>query len=193
MGGSLRDQLLKTGVVSKEQATKAEKQANSNAHQQQKRKKKKRGKTEELIDKESAAYLAAKAQEEEVARAKELNRQKEAERQQKEFKTQVRNLIQTHYIKDPKADIAYRFIEGKFVRQIYVNAIQQKQLDQGQLAIAVLDDSYYLMSASIAEKILERSPETILLHPAKEEKKTSDSDIDDPYYANFSVPDDLMW
>jgi uncharacterized protein len=193
MSGSLRDQLLKTGLVSKDQAKKAENQAKSKAHQQQKqkRKKKKRGQTAEPIDKESATYLAEKAREEQVARAKELNRQREAERQQKELQAQVRNMIQTHYIKDHKADIIYHFVEGQFVRQIDVNATQQMQLDHGQLAITVLDESYYLVPASIAEKILERSPKNILLYHKKEEKENNA--LDDPYYADFPIPDDLMW
>ncbi len=190
---SLRDQLLKTGLASKEQAKKAEKQAKSKTHQQQKqkRKKKKPAKVEaETVDTESAAYLAAKAQEEEMARAKELNRQKQVERQQKELLAQVRDLIEHNKVNDYKADIDYHFIDGKFARQIHVNAKQQQQLANGQLAITVLDeDAYYIVQANIAEKLLERLPEVVVCFN-KEKEKTSEAD--DPY-ANYKVPDDLMW
>ncbi|HDN27449.1 MAG TPA: DUF2058 domain-containing protein [Thioploca sp.] len=189
---SLRDQLLKTGFVSKEQAKKAEKQAKSQTHQQQKlkKKKKKAEKTEVgAVETESAAYLAAKAREEEIAHAQELNRQKEAERQQKELHAQVRDLIQSHQVNDSKADIAYHFSEGKFIRRISVNAQQQQQLTNGQLAITVWEDSYYLVPTSIAEKLLERAPETVLYLNKDEEKTTEADDL----YADYVVPDDLMW
>ncbi len=187
MGNSLRDQLLKKGLVSKEQAKKVEQQANSKTYQQQKKKKKKRGKIE--VDTKSAAYLAAKAEEEEKQRAKELNRQKELERQQKALQAQVRDFIQRHQVNDPDAEITYNFVDGKLVKQIYVNSKQQEQLAKGNLAITVLDETYYLVPASIAEKILERVPQVVVYLNKNEEKATN---VDDPY-ADYPVPDDLMW
>ena len=184
---SLRDQLLKTGLVSKEQAKKAETQAKSKIHQQQKQKKKKRKTV--AVDTESAAYLAAKAREDEIAHAKELNRQKDRTSAKKELTAQVHDLIQSHQVNDDKADITYHFTEGQFVKQISVNANQQQQLTSGQLAITVLEDSYYLVPASIAEKLLERAPETVRYFSKDEEKSTEADD----WYADYTVPDDLMW
>ena len=189
---SLRDQLLKSGLVSKEQAKTADNQAKTKLHQQQKQKKKKKKagqKTE--IDKESATYLAAKAREEAKLRAQTLNQQRELERQQKEIQAQVRDLIQSHYMIDHKADISYHFLEGTVVRKIYVNETQQQQLNYGQLAIALLDDSYYLVPVSVADKILERLPETILLYHHQKDLKVEESEALD--YADYPIPDDLMW
>ena len=91
MSNSLREQLLKQGLVSKDQAKQAEKQAKLKAHQVQKtQSKKQRG---NVVDKESASYLAAKAREEEIARAKELNRHKEVEREKKALLSQVFDII----------------------------------------------------------------------------------------------------
>lgn len=190
MSNSLRDQLFKTGMVSKEQAKKVEKQTKSKYHQQQKqnRKNKKQGKTE-AVDTKSSAYIAAQAQQEEIARAKELNRQKEAERVQKALQAQVRDMIQNHQVNDSKADISYNFSDGKFIKKIYVNAKQQQQLINRHLAITILDESYYLVPASIGEKLLERVPEVVVYLDKDEEKAT---DADDPY-ADYQVPDDLMW
>jgi uncharacterized protein YaiL (DUF2058 family) len=186
MSHSLRDQLLKTGLVSKEEAKTLEKQEKSKKYKQQKqkRKKKKQGKTE-AVDTESAAYMAAKAREEEIAHAKALNRQKEAERMQKALLAQVWDLIQRHQVNDPDADIAYHFIEGKFVKKIFVNAKQQQELGNGNLAITVLEDSYYIVPVPIAEKILERMPEAVVYL-----NKEKADDVDD---ADYPVPDDLMW
>jgi len=192
MSHSLRDQLLKTGLASEEQAKKADQQAKLKTHQQQKKKRKhkKRG-TTEPIETDSIAYQAEKAREEEMERAKELNRQKDAQRLEKELRAQVRDLIQRHQVNDPKADIAYHFVEGEFVKEISVNAKQKQQLSNGFLAITVLDDAYYLVPTPIAEKLLERVPETVVDLGKKEEKTTNDP-YDDPY-ADYPIPDDLMW
>ena len=77
MSHSLQDQLLKSGLVSQDQAKKADKQAKLKTHQQQKQKKRrKKRRTPEPVDTESIAYIAAKAQEDEIERAKELNCQR---------------------------------------------------------------------------------------------------------------------
>ncbi|MEK8016454.1 MAG: DUF2058 domain-containing protein [Candidatus Parabeggiatoa sp.] len=187
MAQSLRDQLLKTGLVSKEQASKAEQQAKSKTHQQQKQKKKKRGKT--ALDTNSAAYLAAKAREEEIERAKELNRQKEKERRQKARQAEVRDLIEHHHVNDPKAEEIYYFLDGKLVKKMEVDFKQREQLDHGQLAISLLEDEYYLVPEAIAEKILERLPESVRCFHKNQEETI---EKDEPY-ADYPVPDDLIW
>jgi len=183
---SLQDQLLKTGLVSKTDAKKVEKQAKSKYHQQQKQKikKKKPGKTE-TVDTQSAAYMAAKVREEQIAHAKKLNQQKEAERQQKALMAQVSDMIQHHQVNDLNAEIAYHFIEGRFVKRIFVNAKQQQQLANGDLAITALNDSHYIVPAPIAEKILARMPE-VVVYLNKEKAIDADEQA-------YPVPDDLMW
>ncbi|OAD21431.1 nucleoprotein/polynucleotide-associated enzyme [Candidatus Thiomargarita nelsonii] len=134
--------------------------------------------------------MAAKAREEEIAQAKKLNQQKEAERLQKALLAQVSDMIQRHQVNDLKADIAYHFLEGKIVKKIFVNAKQQKQLSNGDLAITVLDDSHYIVPVPIAEKILARLPQVVVYLKKNEEKA---SDVDEQAYADYPVPDDLMW
>jgi hypothetical protein len=193
MSHSLRDQLLKTGLVSEEQAKKADKQTKLKTHQQQKKKRKhkKRG-TIEPIETDSIAYQAEKAREKEIERAKELNRQRDVQRLEKELRAQVHDLIQRHQVNDPKADIAYHFVEGGVVKEISVNVKQKQQLSNGFLAITVLDDAYYLVPTPIAKKLLERVPETVIDLGKKEEKTTNDAYSEDPY-ADYPIPDDLMW
>ncbi len=189
MSHSLQDQLLKMGIASQEQAKKADKQAKLKTHQQQKKKRnlKKRGATEP-IDTDSVAYQAEKAREKEIERATELNRQREAQRLEKELQAQVRDLIKRHQVNDRNADIAYNFVDGsQLVQKIFVTAKQQQQLSSGFVAVAVLEGVYYLVPAPIAAKLLERVPETVV-YLSKDEV----SDEDDPY-ADYPIPDDLMW
>lgn len=69
------------------------------------------------------------------------------------------------------------------------------QLVNGRLAIARLAiDSkgateYAVIPASVADKIAQRDAESIVLHSALSQEA---QDEDDPY-ADFKVPDDLMW
>ena len=186
MSNSLRDQLLKTGLVSNEQAKKAENRAKTKTHNQQKKKK---SKTPKVADTESATYQAVKAREAEISRAQELNRQREAERQQKALQAQVHDIIKQHQVNDPDADILYNFIDNKSIRQILVNAKQQQQLVNGHLAITILDESYYLMPATAVAALLERMPETVIYFVKDAQPIVAE---DDPY-KDYQVPDDLMW
>jgi len=180
MDNSLREQMLKAGLVSKKQAKKLEQQTKIKVRKQ---------KNNNTIDTDSIAYQVAQKQKAEVARTKELNRLKEEERLQREFQAQIRDIIQRHRINKPNADITYNFIEsGKLVKQISVTNQQQQQLTNGYLAIAYLDEAYHLIPAPIAEKLLERVPEIIVCY----NNEQSRIEEDDPY-ADYQIPDDLMW
>ncbi len=65
----------------------------------------------------------------------------------------------------------------------------------GRLAIARLlvdnnsEGEYAIIPASVADKIAQRDASSIVLHCAL---SAEEQDEDDPY-ADFKVPDDLMW
>ena len=65
----------------------------------------------------------------------------------------------------------------------------------GRLAIARLstdnsaESEYAIIPASVADKIAQRDATSIVLHSALSQEE---QDEDDPY-ADFKVPDDLMW
>ncbi|HHB92832.1 MAG TPA: DUF2058 domain-containing protein [Thioploca sp.] len=183
MNNSLRDQMLKSGLISKKQVKKLEQQTKLRLRKQQKKSKKDRG----AIDEKSIAYQAARKAE--IAKTKKLNIIKEEQRLQKELQAQTFDIIQRHKVNDPDADIAYNFIDSnKLVKQIFVTNIQKQQLINGDLAIVHSNDNYYLIPAPIAEKLLERVPEIIVCYNNTEVKPEED----DPY-ADYQVPDDLMW
>jgi hypothetical protein len=184
--GNLRDQLLKQGLVSKEKAKDVEKQIKAKTHQEQKGKKKK---LQPEVGSESISYLAAKAREEEVARAKELNRQQEEARQLKAMQAQVNDLLQAHYLNDEYANGIYYFaVNGKVVKSLLVTSKQRSQLAHGQLAIAALvEDDYYLIPAEIAVKIWQRFPQAIVCHHQSDDGEKLEVEILHP------IPDELIW
>ena len=65
----------------------------------------------------------------------------------------------------------------------------QKELIKGQIAIAKLGESYELVPAPVAQKIQQRDESLIVLLNTK---STDAIEEDDPY-ADYQIPDDLMW
>ena len=71
----------------------------------------------------------------------------------------------------------------------------QAQLISGRLAIARLaadnsdESTYAIIPASVADKIAQRDANSIVLNSALSREA---QDEEDPY-ADFKVPDDLMW
>lgn len=178
---SLQDQLLKAGLVDKKKANKV-KQAK---HQQTKLKQKNKIET---VD--EAKLAAQKAQAEKVERDRQLNLQRKQEAEQRAVTAQIRQLIEMNRQKKGKGDIAYNFADGDKVTHIYVDERQQRQLSNGHLAIVRLDGNYEIVPSSVSDKIALRD-ESYLVYCTKGEPDTV-VDEEDPY-AEFQVPDDLMW
>jgi len=57
------------------------------------------------------------------------------------------------------------------------------------VAIAKLNDSYELLPAAAAEKIMQRDQDVIVVLNKNEQNEVAE---DDPY-ADYQIPDDLMW
>lgn len=176
---SLQDQLLKAGLIDNKKANKIKKSKHKQVKQQQKNK----------IEKPDEVKLAAQqAHAEKVDRDRQLNQQRKAEAERKAIAAQVRQLVEMNRQPRDEGDIAYSFTDGKLVKRISVTDTQQKQLGNGRLCIIKLDEQYELIPTRVAEKIQLRDEHTQILS----NQPTETPDEDDPY-ADFQVPDDLMW
>lgn len=174
---SLRDELLKAGLASSDQAKKLD----SDGRKQDYRRKK-GGKAP--TDVEAAQQAETRRQlETEAARKREqdkqLNRAREAEKQRRELAARAHQLIETHRVNDPEAEIAYHFQDGRRIRTIRVTAAQRKALALGQLAVVRGDRHEFdvaLTPRAIAQKLTEFAPDRVLLlHP---ESSVIESDDD---------------
>ena len=176
---SLQDQLLKAGLVDNKQANKIKKNKLKQTKQKQKNK---------IEARDEAKLAAQRAQTEKAERDRQLNRQRKAEAERKAIAAQVRQLIEMNRQSRDGGDIDYSFTDGTLIKRIAVTGTQLKQLSNGSLCIVKLDEQYELIPTLVAEKIQQRDGHTqILSNPA-----TETPDEDDPY-ADFQVPDDLMW
>jgi hypothetical protein len=179
MTNSLQDQLLNSGLVD-EKKLKQHKRAKRKQAKQQ-------GKGPAPADEIKMAAQRVLA--EQAERDRELNRALQQQAQQKAIAAQIIQLISRHRIERRGGDIAYQFADQGKIKKLHVNDVLQRQLARGQIAIVRLADDYQLIPAAIAAKIRERDAEVVLvLH----QSETRDIDEDDPY-ADYPIPDDLMW
>jgi Uncharacterized protein conserved in bacteria len=181
MAGSLQDQLLNAGLANKKQA----KQAKDLKRKQSKQKRSGQAGADEARQRREAVEAARL---EKIERDRELNRQRQQEQAQRAAQAEVRQLIESHRLPLPHdAELRYHFVHGTIIRHLYLEQKQIDQLARGQLRIAVLDHRYHLIPAEIAARIEARMPGVVLPRPADDTL-----DADDPY-ADYVVPDDLIW
>ncbi|MBY6187997.1 DUF2058 domain-containing protein [Marinobacter hydrocarbonoclasticus] len=173
---SLQDQLLKAGLVTKHDAKKANKA---------KHRALKAGKS--VVNEAKAD--AAQKRVEQAERDRQLNAQRKAEAEKKALQAQIRQLITLNAQPRDKGDLAYNFSDNGTITKVYVTEALQQALINGQLAITKLDDQYHLIPAGVAEKVAQRDASAIIL---LNDKASDMPDEDDPY-ADYQIPDDLMW
>lgn len=107
----------------------------------------------------------------------------------------MKQLIEMNRINLSKGDIGFNFTDNNLIKKIVVDKMTQAQLISGRLAIArvVADNNgeseYAIIPASVADKITQRDADSIVLNSALSQEE---QDEEDPY-ADFKVPDDLMW
>ncbi|MCG8426584.1 MAG: DUF2058 domain-containing protein [Chromatiales bacterium] len=179
MANSLQEQLLKAGLTDENKVNKAKK-AKQRKEKEQRHSKKRQ--------EDEATRLAREARALDAARDRELNRQKNEEANHKAIMAQIRQLIEMNRLVLEEGEIAYNFSDDNKIQRIYVNDQQHGQLSRGQLAIVKLDNRYEVVPAGVAEKISLRAADCVIVNNQNERVE----DEDDPY-AEFKVPDDLMW
>lgn len=179
MANSFGDQFLKAGLVNKTQLSKAEKSKNKQQKQKQKQK-------IEVVD--EAVVAARQAVEEKAARDRELNRQQQQEVERKAIHAQVRQLIEMNRMPRTDGEMGYNFQDGTAVKKLFVTEEQHNKLGRGLLAIVRYDDGYEVIPSVVADKIKLRDEACIVSNIATH----LESGEDDPY-ADYKVPDDLMW
>ncbi len=181
MSNSLFDQLQKSGLVDKNKANKAKRE--------QYKSKKQKSKKGSNTPADEAKQLAEKAHAEKIERDRLLNQQRKEGAEKKAIAAQIKQLIETNRVVDKDGEVAYNFTDGTLIKRIYITEQLHKHISAGKLAIAKLNDSYELVPVPVAEKIHQRDENVIIFCDQTEE---SGNDEDDPY-ADYKIPDDLMW
>lgn len=176
---SLQEQFLKAGLVDKKKV----RQAN---HEKTNQKKDERRSGTQSVDEIRLAAL--ETQRKNAERARELNAQRDAAARQKAIAAQIVQMIQQNRQDKGGGDIAYNFTHDNKIKRIYVSAAVQTHLVAGRLVIVCQGESTELVPRVIADKIAERDASLVV----RVNKTSNEVEADDPY-ADFKIPDDLMW
>ena len=182
-GNPLQQQLLKAGLVKKSQVSQAAREQEKARHG--------KGPAAPTDSQREADRLRA----EKAERDRAIEAERKAKAQAQERQAQIRQIIETQKVARD-GDSEYRFNDGTLIRTLLVNAALRRQLAAGSLVIVRFGDGFELVPRAAADKIRERDAAVIVLDNGQNkdaaEPSTGNAE-DDAYYAQFKVPDDLIW
>ncbi len=178
----LQEQLLKAGLVKKSKVAEVAREQNKARH----------GKGPSAPGEIQLEAERARAEKSERDRA--LEAERKAKARISELRAQARQIIEDRKV--PRSgESEYRFTADGAIRTLLVNEELRKKLSSGALVIARINESYELLPRAAAEKVRERDASLIALDhgQAVGSESSAASSEDDAYYAQFQVPDDLVW
>ena len=181
---SLQEQLLKAGLTTKQKTRQA------NSDKRKKNKQKRSGvehgaSLQEQVKQDLALSIADK-----LAKDSALNEVKKQELASKEQKLRIKQILEHHQLTGVSGDSDYNYTFNNKVKKLALNTITHKALVNGRLALCGLNETTYLVTSETAAKIADLDTSIVLVQNDKVE--TEEADENDPY-ADYQIPDDLMW
>lgn len=180
MADSLRDQLLKSGIVKQVRDEKRpSQQRGKGGHGNAGKSKPSRDAAE--ID--LARAYAIRARDEAAERKRAEQEAAERARVKRERKAEIQKLLEGQSLNKPEADQARHFEYGGKIRRVYVDAAQLVALNAGELGVIQQAGRYILVTREVAEQIRQIDAGVVALLPQPGESAVADD----------GVPDDLVW
>ena len=180
MANPFQDQFLKAGLTDKNKVEKA-------------RRKQRKSSSEKARDRSGQPDVAQQqlqqANAQKADRDRRLNRQKQQQADEKAITAQIRQLIEMNTIEPVMDGVVFRFEEDGIIKRMEVDETTRQQLVSGRLCIARFGDACVVIPHPVAEKITQRNASYIVLANTLSDEAADESDD----YAEFQVPDDLMW
>lgn len=181
---SLQEQLLQAGLTTKQKA----RQANTDKRKKNKQKRSGVSVEESLQEKVKQDVAAEKA--EKKLRDDALNAQKKEALAQKEQSLRILQILEHHQLKNCAGETEYNYTFGAKIKKLALDAITHKSLVNGRLALCGLNDVTYIVTSETAAKLADLD-ETVLL--VQNDRNEEELLVEDDPYADFQIPDDLMW
>ena len=173
----LRDQLLKSGLVTEKQVKKVQKEqvkaTKANAHRPS-----------------APAIDTAPRHQEKLERDRLLNQQRQADLARRELEAQIKDLVHARRIPPEEGDTPFNYTDGGKIKKLYVTRTLRDQLVRGVIGIVRFEGGHAFVPRETIEKIRQRDERAIILLNALKEEPTTPGE--DPY-AQYQVPDDLIW
>ncbi len=181
---SLQDQLLKAGLTTKQKARQA------NSDKRKKNKQKRSGVEHGATMQEQVQQDLAKAKAEKLTKDSALNEKKKQELLAKEQYLRIKQILEHHQIKNVFGDAEYNYTFNNKIKKLALNDKTHRALVNGRLALCGLDEITYIVTSETAAKLVELDDKIILVQNDKVDSEEVDES--DPY-ADYQIPDDLMW
>jgi len=177
---SLQEQLLKSGLSNDTKA----KQVKSEKRKQDKLQ---RNNGVEIVD--EIKLSAEQIRQQQIERDRELNRQRKLAHEQKALAAQIKQITQLNRIDQDNRGVAYQFNHDNKVKTVYVADKVREALINGRAGIIRLEQQFEIVPAEIARKIQMRDADSVVLL----NQPTQDVAAADDPYADYQIPDDLIW
>jgi len=181
---SLQEQLLKTGLTTKQKTRQA------NVDKRKKNKQKRSGVQHGASLQEQIQQDLAKAKTDKKTKDNVLNKLKQQELADKEQILRIKQILTHHQIKNVAGDNDYNYTFNTIIKKLPLDAVTHKALVNGRLALCGLDEVSYLVTRETAEKLSELDKSVVLVQ--NDQALDEQIDEDDPY-ADYQIPDDMMW
>ena len=188
MAESLRDQLLKSGLVKQLREEKRPSPPAKGGQPYRGNRPKQGGQPAPAAKREAgeidlAKAYAIRAQAEAEERKRAEREAAEQARLRRERKQKLQQLLAGKALNKPDAEQMRHFEYGGKIRRVHVDADQLVALNAGELGVVQQGGRYLLVSREVAEQVREIAPEYLALLPVP----GADGAGDD------GVPDDLVW
>ena len=180
MSNSLQDQLKQLGLADEKQARKA---------RQDKKKSKKGSKPSrrQPAAPDPRAEAARRERAEKAERDRQTESKREARRRAKETAARIRQIVETNRIERGAGERVYRFTRGRKIKEAWLSPDHHRRLADGEIALVTFGEGYELVPKATGERIREIDEKALLV------LNTGSTESDDDAYADFPIPDDLMW
>ena len=213
MARSLRDELLKAGLVTSEQAARAERSSRPPPKPARGRVSRERGRPARIESGQPFSKPAgSKPAEDRTAkrRSRDASKQRfqgqdpnpgsaaapatppppDPEAQVRQLNLEIRRLLDTEAEKaDAESDVPFHFPRGDRVKRLYVSGDQRRRLSNGELAIVGFRGRHHLVPRAAGERVRALRPEVFVFIASGEDG----ADAAAEGYEGYEVPDELVW
>ena len=215
MARSLRDELLKAGLVTSEQAARAERGSRPPPKPGGSRASRERGRPARIEGSRSFSKPAGSKPVENRAaertakrRSRNASRQRlpgrapgsapapveppadDPEAQVRQLNLRIRHILDTEAEKaEAESDAPFHFPRGDRIKRLYVSGGQRRRLSNGELAIVGFRGRHHLVPRAAGEQVRELRPEVFVFIAAGEDG----AGVAEEGYEGYEIPDELVW
>ena len=194
MARSLRDELLKAGLVTDEQAARAERGGRqspkpaANPARKSTRSRPPRRETRHAENRETRG-----SREPSRAPASAATPVPDPEERVRQLNVEIRRILDAEAEKaEPESDTPFHFARGDRLKRLYVSADQRRRLTVGELAIVGFRGRHHLVPRRAGERVLElRSEVFVFIETGETGESGADATVDG--YEGYEIPDSLVW